>query len=240
VTFTTTFTSPHATRRSIATAVNDALRTADYLLVTSPINLTRSFGEADAAEVLVNMAELATWRNGALGYFHGSGLIRTGYRTGDLLALGDLFTSHGAQDEVFVGSVAHDRIQVHAETREVTMEGGVALSVDLRAGDSVAIGNFRTDYEADTNAHHLPEIVVALGDAHDRFERGRLLIHQYGYTSNSVYTVHELLTSYASGGRIAKGFIIEEDDDGRDEIVMATPDGSILGHGRRGVWAIAE
>ncbi|HSA00312.1 MAG TPA: C25 family cysteine peptidase [Candidatus Paceibacterota bacterium] len=240
INLTTTFTSPYASRLAILTAINNAFRSSDYLLVTSPVNLERSFSAPEAVTILSDMADLATRRNGVLGFFHGAGQIRSPFRTGDLIALGNFFSSDGAMDELFVGSIGNHRVSVYSENKELTLSGAVPMNLDLRAGDCLVVGNVRSNYETGTNDHRLPEIVVAFGDAHDRFDQGDLLIHQYAYSTNAPFTIHELSSSFSTGARLAIGEVWAEAGNDRDEIIAALTDGRLIGFSQSGPWSMAE
>ena len=163
-----------AARRSLSEAVASAFRGSDYLLVTHPLNLESAFGVAGLNPILMTMAELATWRGGVLGFHHGTGLFRSRFRHGDLLAVGDLFSgSQHARAELYVGDLDRDRIYAYGESGELTLDDDpMPLPIDLRAGDGLAMGNVRTDILSITNFHLRPEIIVVWGAGHPASDQG--------------------------------------------------------------------
>lgn len=238
---TTTFTSPFATRRSIPDAVANAFHGSDYLLVTSPLNIEQAYSATGAVTVLTGMAELASRRNGVLGYFNGAGLLRSRFRTGDLLAVADIFTGGGSTEEIFVGSVANDRIYGYGTTKEhtVTTNCQMPLCIELRAGDDLATGNVRTRYSSGTNFHSRDELVVAWGDTHGGADAGKILVYQYEYATPQTFAVHELGRSFSTGDKLAVGEVYAGEGDDQDEVIVAQAD-RLIAYGARGPWTLDE
>jgi len=221
-------------RRHLSEAVADALGRSDYLLATHPLNLESAFGVDGLNSILLPMAELATWRGGVLGFHHGTGLFYSGFRNGDLFAVGDLFVrDQHVRDELYVGDLSGNRIRAYSESGELTLGGGqMPLAIDLRSGDGLAMGNVRTDILGNTNLHTRPEIVVAWGTDHDWFDEwGRLTVFQFEHDPalTNQFTAHRLASDFETGDALAVG---EAWDDPlhplREEIIYADADGAFV------------
>lgn len=215
MTFTTTMTSPYATRRAIVDAAKEAFRSSDYLLVTSPVNLERAYGATAACGVLSDMAELASVRNGVLAYFHGAGILRSQFRPGDLLALGNTFPGWATCDQIFVGSLINDRIYADSDTEAgLEIDGQLPISIDLRPGDQMAVGNVIGDYswEVSPGYHSQDEIVVIWGDGHGYGRPpGLMSIYQFDYKRDGLFVIHDELAQFSTGDRLAVGDVLPDE-----------------------------
>ena len=79
-TATVTLIGPPGSRVRFPAATTSAIRSSDYLLVTSPPNLQSAYGASGALNVISNLAELASIRGGVLGYYHALGIDPLGLR----------------------------------------------------------------------------------------------------------------------------------------------------------------
>lgn len=197
---------PTHDRRSLDDVVADAFGMSDYLLVTSPINLANAIGAEDAGVAMMRMAELASLREGVLGYYHNYGMIRTGFAPGDLFVLADMFDPGDFNDQLLIGDLDADRIRAHTDTTEITLptDNQLPIEVNLRAGDALAAGNVDPVADDGTRTHDREELLVAWGDGHGT-DAGRVFIYQYELDEEDHFAVSEIPTSFGSGDSLAVG-----------------------------------
>ena len=89
-------------------AHKNAVKSSDYLIVTSPDNLMAFNPAADVNALLSAMAELARLKNGTLGFLYGPPAFYRNYQAHDGLAVGDVLGDDRA--EIVVASVAGKNI----------------------------------------------------------------------------------------------------------------------------------
>ena len=95
-----------------ASLYHDALKSSDYLMVTSPRNL-RFFNSAEDADALLSkMAELATLRNGVLGYIDLSFSFSTIYKMHWGFAVGNMLGDD--RMDLAIGDMDADKIFVYS------------------------------------------------------------------------------------------------------------------------------
>lgn len=164
------------------TAVEDAVAAADYLLVTRPQYLFNLYEATEVHGLLADMAELARWRGGVLGYFSGYLTLATAFETGDPLTAGNFWS--GVEDEVFLADVDGDRIRAYILEEEIESPGmAFPLTHGLEEGDGLALGNLWGSC-SDASAHPWQEIAVA-----DSTER-HVHVYQSGYVPDTLDFQH--------------------------------------------------
>ncbi len=242
----TTQTSPWAFRRNLAEAVADACHGSDYLLVTDPVNLQNAFQAANMAMVLTNLAELATLRNGVLGYYHGIGNQYTSYRANTPVGVGHIMRNAGVKDQIYYGRTDEDLIRCYAEDGQLKITPHqLPIEVSLAAGDAIAVGNVFSTAALNADYHSRDEVVVAWGDGHGD-DSGRVFIYMYEYATNYFFSRFELLPSYdtrpefRSGDRLAIGEIWSDASlPQADDVIIAHTDGTIATY-QGGGWPIVQ
>ncbi|HSJ56447.1 MAG TPA: C25 family cysteine peptidase, partial [Anaerolineae bacterium] len=81
---------------SLATAVEDALSAADYLLITNPGDLFALYETSGVDGLLADMAHLARWRGGVLGYLSSDHTAAVPFDAGDPRSIDALINERGA------------------------------------------------------------------------------------------------------------------------------------------------
>jgi hypothetical protein len=228
----TTFTSPWATRRALADAVVDAGHASDYLLVTDPVNLANAYYPTGAVTVLTDMAELASLRNGVLGYYHTIGMSSSCFRPGYPFGVGHISRDWDTKDQIYVGCVGDDLIHSYADTSELTLDNGqLPIPIDLREGDQIALGNTLTRSLLSTNFHGRDEVAVAWGDGHGEENAGKVFIYQFEDRTVDEFTSHEISTLFTSGDKLAMGVVWNHPVSPQmEDLVIAHSDGDILAY----------
>jgi hypothetical protein len=122
----------------------NAVKSSDYLIVTSPDNLMAFNPAADVNALLGAMAELAKLKNGTLGFLYGPMAFFRAYQTHDGFAVGDVLGDD--RDEVIVASVAGGDICTYVPDshdwfwlpQDRCFKPG--LPEGFEAGDRIAVG----------------------------------------------------------------------------------------------------
>lgn len=186
--------------------VGEAISAADYLIVTNPYNLygLHETAEADTwlsrapgvDELLSKAAELATLRNGVLGYYYALASRMTAFNDDDKILVGDWFLD--GKEETIVAKDDGNKILLYSarakyET-EIDLFGGYAY--DLRPGDGVAVGDVVTD------AYGKSDILIARSYGSDA---GTIDSYAYLPALGSGERLASFASSYAAGDGLAAG-----------------------------------
>jgi len=201
-----TIRPPGGERISLEDAVAVCKGNSDYLLVTAPGNLTAIHGQSGTDQILSTMAELATYRNGVLGYFHAASLTRTSYRSGDLLGMGYVFHQWGESDQLWLGDDASNRIHSYERTDEVLHRDiNIPIEQSIGSGDALAVGNVLAEDNVG-DPHPREEVAVAYGDRHGADE-GNVVIHKFRHdpTNSTITNITIADSRYGTGGALLAG-----------------------------------
>jgi hypothetical protein len=194
----------------IVVQVEDAVKVADYLIVTNPENLfafNPGFPE-EVNELLSAMAELAMLKNGVLGYLYSPAAVLTGYDQYDALACGDIDhnSNYDGMAEIIVAKDDDGTVDIYSSKGK-----RYTIKTSYGMGDYLLCG----DVDDDGNA----EIIVA---EHEGDKKG--WIYAYGLSRISTndpwewsqeYSFH---TTFDEGDGLACGDV---DHDGEAEIIVA-------------------
>ncbi len=136
----------------MAQAYDQALKASDYLLVTSPPNLSRINPLDQVEQVLSGMAELARWEKGALGFLDAPLSLTQDFQLNDGLVIGNFLYDAAKRDEIIIANqnakeVRIYRLSDHGWYSETPFKLG-NNEEGFQAGDRLAIGNLGyTDYQ---------------------------------------------------------------------------------------------
>ncbi|MBN1281308.1 MAG: hypothetical protein JXA00_06640, partial [Candidatus Thermoplasmatota archaeon] len=134
---------------------HEAFDESDYLIVANPTNLLAIFNTDDVNLLLSKAAELATLKDGVLGYYTGYASLQTQYDSTDYIAAGNVRDDY--HDEVIVADEEEDRIRVY----DVRQRENSLRHTDLPSGSKVAVGNTLTSDWHSGVVHGWEEIMVA-------------------------------------------------------------------------------
>lgn len=223
--------------------VEDIIDNSDYLIVTSPQNIFGINGTAASDQLLDTMAELASLRNGVLGYFHTFASFKPKFDANDGLTAGN--TLGGGLGEIILADEEEDRIRLYDRKWEVFKERDDTVYVPiehlgLHENDTIAAGNTLplNPLGADPGGGVSPEwdeILVA--DGHDTGE-GDVTVYQYWPPLDSFSVETTISTSYNDGDGFAAGDL---QMDFNAEFIVANDDGTmdIYDQGLGGLWTRA-
>ena len=222
----TTVGSGFSGRVPMADAVSLCKSNSDYLVISCPVNLEGVYGEEGCGEILSTVAELATYRNAVLGYFHSANWVRTAYRSGDPATLGYTFNEWDLTDQVWVGDRSDNRLRAYSRMQEVRNEDiPVPVVADVRSGDGLAVGDLLV-YDSIADPHPRQELAVAYGDGHGGLS-GDIHVYKYRHDpTNGIFTSFDIDdTGYGTGGAILSGRFVR----GWSNEVLAVfaPDGNL-------------
>jgi hypothetical protein len=210
-------TNPRAT---VALAATEALATADYLIITNPRNLLGIYSESDSNQLLARLAELATLRNGALGYYHSYGSFTIHYDRNDGVAIGNIFGD--LRQELMLADNDDDRIRIHTADSQQWIGGQLPVVFDgLHEDDRIAVGNVWTLESSSFAAHTRAEVVVA--DGHGSGE-GVITIYRF-FPGDGGLLPFAVDYGFRGGDGLTVGDVIGgEAFHPGDEILIARPD----------------
>ena len=138
----------------LAAVVPEIIAGSDYLVLTDPEALIALYGAGPANGVLEAAAQLAVRRNGVMGYHSAFTSLRSQFREGDLIAVGDMFDAGDTFDQLFVGDVLGDDIRAYRRQHEVGNPDDL-LPIHMRTlsvWDAMVAANFLgTDSLGDPN-----------------------------------------------------------------------------------------
>ena len=214
-------------RAYMASIADEACLDADYLIITNPDNLFLFNNNADVNTLLSTMADLATLRNGVLGYYYTYGTLMTKFDSNDLLVTGDFVNN--ARDEIVIGEIDPGEdgiIRTYSESTELTIRGELPFNhIGLHSDDALAVGNVDPDDGIFGGANSGAEILVADGNGE---HQGRIDIYQYSPGHDTVEDISHFDSSYSSGDGFAVGNVNNDDDE--LEIIVANTDGQVDGY----------
>ena len=184
------------------------------------------YGEEGCGEILSKVAELATYRNGVLGYFHSANWVRTAYRSGDPADLGYTFDEWDLTDQLWVGDRSDNRLRTYSRMREVRNEDiPLPVVADVRTGDGLAVGHLLSE-DIVGDPHPRQEVAVAYGDGHGSAS-GDIHVFKYRHDpTNGVFSSFVIDdTGYGTGGAILAGRFVPG---GSNEVLAVfAPDGNM-------------
>jgi hypothetical protein len=203
---------------------DEAFGSSDYLIVT---NTDLLYGMHDNDEVnglLHKMAELASIREGVLGFFGGSGTLHTSFDRNDRITCGNVLGDW--RDEIIMSEDEDDRIRVYSPARQLT-DGDLPIAVEgLHTDDALIAG----DLVGDTDPFH-PRDEIAIVDGHSSAPAlGAVTIYQYDSGTETVSTSsNDIPYDPDSGDQVLCGDMIVTSPN-YDEIVLFNGDGMIYGY----------
>ena len=164
--------------RPIEDAVDDACEESDYLIVTNPAALFGIHDPDAVNRLLVKTAELADVRHAILGYYLGTGSVRTAYRSDDKIASGNILNDW--KDEIVIMDASDDVIRIYSPNRQHFIGNGASRELPipvsgLHSNDVLLVGNLLTDADP---SH--PEDEIAIVDGHSSGgARGDVVLYDY-------------------------------------------------------------
>jgi uncharacterized repeat protein (TIGR01451 family) len=214
-------------RAYLASIADDAFLDADYLMITNPDNLFLFNNDADVNTLLSTMADLATLRNGVLGYYYTYGTLMTKFDSNDLLVTGDFVNDD--RDEIVIGEIDPGKdgiIRTYCGSYELTIRGELPFNhIGLHSNDALAVGNVDGDDGIYGGPNNGAEIVVADGNGD---HQGRITIYQYIPAHDMVEGIGHFDSAYSGGDGFAVGNVNNDDDE--LEIIVANTDGVVDGY----------
>lgn len=126
----------------LATEYQDALRAADYLIITNPVNLNMFNDQKSVDELLDAMAELAWKKEGALGFVNTAPSFPMDLSVHDGIAVGNVLDD--AEEEIVI--VDHDKDMISIHRADGTFRYSINLGkkgYGFDSGDSLALGHVR-------------------------------------------------------------------------------------------------
>lgn len=203
----------------------DAAAAADYLLVTNPRALYGLFPSADVDTLLGKMGELATLRQGVLGYLNMFTVVPSNFSSGDRLAVGDFvpYDTHSG-GEIAMLDWAEERVKIYGGDRHLYNVGraGSNASDRIAAGDLTGLPDLPSGFPLVVD-----EIVVASGREEDN---GRMTIYQFQPDPEGFVEIDSFDSQFQAGDGLGVGeFETLRGFDVEDEIVVArAEDGDCL------------
>lgn len=220
--------------------VDEATGGSDYLLVTNPYNLFGLNGTSPTDRLLGKMAELASLRNGVLGYFHIYVSFMTEFDASDLLTTGN--TLGAPRGEIILAEDEEDVIRLYDGNRQLFEEQGDHVYIPIEhsglhendaiaAGDVLALNPLGEDPAGTSPAWD--EILVADGDGAGE---GDVTIYQFWPR----FTFYNVETTFATSYNAGDGFAVGDiQGDNEAEIIVANADDGtidVYDQAAHGVW----
>ncbi len=205
---------------------DDAFKDSNYLLVTNP-ELLYSMHKEDDVDLLLNkVAELASVREGVLGFFGGSGTLHSVFDRNDRIAVGNFM--HDWKDEIVITDEENDKIYMYSAAHELTIYQRLPINFPgLSSSDALIAG----DLIADTDPFSTrDEFAIVEGDSSGS-SRGEVTIYQYDSGTDSFSTTtNDIAYDPSEGDQVLCGDMAVTHPSNDDEIVLFNSDGRVLGY----------
>lgn len=200
--------------------VFEAAAAADYLLVTNPRALYGLFPSAEVDQLLGKMAELASLRQGVLGFINTFTVVPSTFSFGDQLGAGELVPGDiHANGEIAMIEWSDRKLKIYGGDRHL-------YSVDYPELNSLcrlAVGNF-SDLAISPEGFPLgvDEIAIANGSGDGE---GEVAIYQFQHDPEGFVEIDSFDADFRRGDGLACGqFDMWLGDDNEREIVIARSD----------------